>query len=318
VDEDGTVVLPTAASDPRAAALGLGCYAGIPLRRLNGELYGTLAVCDPKPRTGLAGEVEFLERLARLVTHEIGLQDALQRLVDDVGTYGPSDSEQAEADPVADLQGLGLVVEAVIRQAAKHDRDRLTRMLARETSRFAHDLVDTLMRNRTVAVLPGNVEPWGTEVDEMLERGALLLPGNQGDRIKVRSTSGAVADIPRRHLERILVNLVYRAWRVSPPPSPIGLSARLRPGAVEIAVEDHGAIVEPEDIPTMFDQDGRGLLGLSVVKELATRAGGTVRYERLANVNRIVVRLPIAGGLRALDDDTSPAPALHSVSGPRD
>ena len=308
VSGDGPVALPDArAADPRSAALGLGSYAGVPLRRLNGDLYGTLAVLDPDPKDNLDGEVEFLERLSRLVTHEIGLQDALQRLLDEVGEG--STAEGKDVDPVADLHGLAAVIEGILRQTGPHDRDRLERTVAKETSRFAHDLMDTLMRHRTVAVLPGNLEPWGTEVDELLERGANLLPGNQGDRIRVNATSGATADIPRRHLERILVNLVYRAWRTAPPPTPITIASRLRPGAVEISVDDEGDAVPPSEAEAMFDQDGRGLLGLSVVKELAMRAGGTVRYERRDESNRIVVRLPLAGVPRAVVDDNTPMPA---------
>lgn len=312
------VDLPDArAVDPRAAVLGLGSYAGVPLVRLNGEMFGTLAVLDPEPRESLTAEVEFLRTLSRLATHEIGLQDNLQRLVDEVDA--PAGEDDGSGDPVGDLHGLAAMVAAVLRQAAPHDEPALRRTVARETNRFAHDLVDTLMRQRHLSLLPGNVEPWGTEVDRLLVRGASLLPGNQGSRIRVQAATQAVADIPRRHLERILVNLVYRAWRSAAPPSPITLSARLRPGGVEILVEDSGAAIPPDEVATMFDRGGRGLLGLSVVKELVNSAGGSVRYERHTPINRIVVRLPIAGAPRAVpepDQTDQSAPPHLSVADP--
>lgn len=300
VAEGSCVQLPDARSaDGRARLLGLGAYAGVPLRRLDGSLFGTLAVCDRDAQPSVSAEVEFLEKLARLATHEIGLHDSLQRLVEEATTDDTEHPHDLD-DPVGDLQGLGAVVAAVLHQTSAHDNARLRRMLARETNQFAHDLLDTLMRHRHLSMLPGNLEPWGTEVDKLLARGGSLLPGDQGARIVVHANSGAVADIPRRHLERILVNLVYRAWRVSPPPSAITLSSRLRPGAVEIGVEDLGPALEAESADRIFDDEGRGLLGLSVVKELATGAGGSVRYECNLTGNKLVVRLPLAGAPRGV------------------
>jgi signal transduction histidine kinase len=305
-------------ADHRAALLGLGSYAGVPVRRINGELFGTLAILDPESRESVHIEAEFLRTLSRLATHEIGLQDNLQRLVDEVSGAAPEipAEDQVSPDPVGDLQGLEALLAAVLRQIGAHDEPRLRRRLSRETSRFAHDLIDTLMKQRHLALLPGDVEPWGTDVDRMLVRGVSLLPGNQGSRIRVHAGTQAVADIPRRHLERILVNLVYRAWRSSAPPSPITLSARVRPGAVEIIVEDNGPAVAAEDVPTMFDRGGRGLLGLSVIKELATRAGGSVRYERHTPINRIIVRIPLAGAPRPVGEEASePSASATSPAG---
>src|SRR4051812_1919995 len=46
IEAEGPVSLPAADIDDRGAAQGIGCYAGVPLRRSSGEIFGTLAVAD--------------------------------------------------------------------------------------------------------------------------------------------------------------------------------------------------------------------------------------------------------------------------------
>jgi signal transduction histidine kinase len=259
--------------------------------------------------------------MARLATHEIVMHDNLARLIAEAETLdrapGSPDAQGEDRrgndehdDPLSELQGLTALVTAALRQAGPHDAVRLERAMARETSRLAQGLVEVIMAQRHLTVVPGNEEPWGTEVDQLLVRGGSLLPGNQGTRIRVHASTGAMADIPRRQLERVLVNLVYRAWRSSPPPSPITLSSRVRPGAVEILVEDVGPALPEEEALGLFEQTGRGLLGMSVVKDLVCHAGGSVRYERVADSNRVAVRLPLAGAPRLIEGQE---PALSPV-----
>ncbi len=42
-------------------------YCGVPLRRRDGEPFGTLCHFDPRPRIGTAGQLELLERVAPLI-----------------------------------------------------------------------------------------------------------------------------------------------------------------------------------------------------------------------------------------------------------
>jgi GAF domain-containing protein len=46
-------------------------YCGVPLRRPDGEAFGTLCHYDPRPRIGTAGQLQLLERVAPLVSGSV-------------------------------------------------------------------------------------------------------------------------------------------------------------------------------------------------------------------------------------------------------
>jgi signal transduction histidine kinase len=106
---------------------------------------------------------------------------------------------------------------------------------------------------------------------------------------------------------RLLVsNLLLNAIEHSPAGAGVQI-ALTRPGeSLELTVEDHGEGIAPEALPHVFDRFYRGDpsrarstggagLGLSIVKALVTRAGGTIRMEsRLAAGTTVMVRLPVA------------------------
>ncbi len=87
-------------------------------------------------------------------------------------------------------------------------------------------------------------------------------------------------------LRRAVVNLVANALRFAPAGSSISVSTRAVDGWVEIAVADQGPGIDPADQAAVFERFWRGQdpgagsgLGLSIVKGIAERHGGTVRLE---------------------------------------
>lgn len=77
VDDQRPLVAPDTREDPRLrdsqaiADLGAVAYAGVPLRRPDGQVLGTLCVLDDRPRHWTADQVRTLEDLASSVVTEI-------------------------------------------------------------------------------------------------------------------------------------------------------------------------------------------------------------------------------------------------------
>ncbi|MCS7235956.1 MAG: ATP-binding protein [Armatimonadota bacterium] len=108
---------------------------------------------------------------------------------------------------------------------------------------------------------------------------------------------------PQR-VRQVVQNLVHNAVRFSPAGGRVRLQLALRGGWAELAVEDEGPGISPEDLERVFEpfyraepsrsrQAGGSGLGLAVVKHLVLAHGGSVRAERRPEGgSRFVVQFP--------------------------
>ncbi|MFT3696706.1 MAG: GAF domain-containing sensor histidine kinase [Kofleriaceae bacterium] len=105
-------------------------------------------------------------------------------------------------------------------------------------------------------------------------------------------------------LHQIMVNLVLNAanaMTASRKGSNIVITQRLVGDRVEIVVRDDGPGVPDEVVSRMFElyvttsKHGTGL-GLWLVRQIVTEAGGSIRYEPAAPGARFVIELPRRGG----------------------
>jgi signal transduction histidine kinase len=109
------------------------------------------------------------------------------------------------------------------------------------------------------------------------------LPEIEGDPIQLR---------------QVFVNLIENAVHAASPAGEVRLRGALADGAVEVAVEDSGPGVDPATRRRLFEplittkEKGIGL-GLSLVKRIADRHGGSVEYsDGPGGGARFTVRLP--------------------------
>jgi heavy metal sensor kinase len=110
----------------------------------------------------------------------------------------------------------------------------------------------------------------------------------------------------RGWLERLLVNLLDNAIKFTPPGGCVTVHVWSDGPAAILAVQDTGAGIPPDWLPSIFDrfwvgptrttgQDGAGL-GLSLVKWIAEQHGATIRVEsRAGNGSLFTVRFPVKG-----------------------
>jgi two-component system sensor histidine kinase MprB len=127
----------------------------------------------------------------------------------------------------------------------------------------------------------------------------------------------------RRHqLERAIVNVLDNACKWSPPGGRV--EVRLRNGT--ITVRDHGAGIDREDLPRVFDSfyrapaaramPGSGL-GLAIVRRVVDAHGGNVTLEPAPGGGTIArIHLP-AAGVDYSPFDRTPAQIIGSGASPR-
>jgi signal transduction histidine kinase len=101
-------------------------------------------------------------------------------------------------------------------------------------------------------------------------------------------------------LRQVLTNLVENAVFAAAPRGVVGVRGRPGPdGTVELVVDDTGAGVDPVTRRRLFEPlittKARGIgLGLSLVKRIVERHGGTIAYDdRPGGGARFTLRLPV-------------------------
>jgi two-component system sensor histidine kinase MprB len=132
-------------------------------------------------------------------------------------------------------------------------------------------------------------EAQDTELDEvnLAEVVIVALAGARRDWPRTVFTADLDQSAVRGNAERLKTavrNLLDNAAKFSPPGARV--EVRLRAG--DLTVRDHGPGISPADLPHVFDRfyrapsaravPGSGL-GLSIVRQIAERHGGTVRME---------------------------------------
>lgn len=128
----------------------------------------------------------------------------------------------------------------------------------------------------------------GAHVTDVLE-GFRRRAAELGVSVEVEAAEKILIETDPDRLGQIAQNLVENALRHTPEPGNILVSVDADDDAVVIRVADSGAGISPEDLPHVFDRyfvgrhrslrnEGSGL-GLSIVKGLVERMGGSVEAE---------------------------------------
>jgi two-component system sensor histidine kinase MprB len=165
-----------------------------------------------------------------------------------------------------------------------------------ELTRLVGDLVE-------LARGDGQEEPF-TVVDlENLTRRAVDVAGRNHPSIALRldGVPSLIRGSPAR-VSRAVSNLIDNAAKWSPPEAEVDIA--VRDGTV--TVRDHGAGINPADLPYVFDRfyrspqartmPGSGL-GLAIVKQVADSHGGTVTAATAPGGGALfVLRFPTVGG----------------------
>jgi two-component system sensor histidine kinase BaeS len=242
------------------------------------------------------GEVEELATLASAFND---LSSQLARAKEAERSFLLSVSHELKT-PLTVIRGYaealqeGAALPAEAGEAIERDAVRLERLVG--------DLLDLGRLNRSeFAVHPSEIDLWEVAAEAIRRFEAQAAGFGVGLRLDGDRPAPTSADYDR--VLQILSNLVENALRVTPPHGTVRI--RVAPG--ELAVEDTGPGLEPEEQLHAFDRFylwsrygrerrvGTGL-GLAIVKELTRAMNGTVEVSsEPRRRTAFTVRLPVAG-----------------------
>lgn len=191
-----------------------------------------------------------------------------------------------------------------------HQRELVER-IARSADQMS-DLTEELLA--TLAVGGGALDRAPVDLDALVDDlvARYLLLGAGRDVVVRRAGEAAddAAEASRRplvlgdrsRLERVLENLVSNAVKFSPTGGTVLIAVEVTEAEVSVSVSDEGPGIDPEDQEAVFhpfhrtsaSQDVPGIgLGLSIVRQLVERHGGTVRVASVPGHGAtFTVRLP--------------------------
>lgn len=206
--------------------------------------------------------------------------------------------------PIAAIQGAA---ELLNENMAEADRRRFAENIRAETGRMK-TLVDRMLE---LSALEGRKHPLEAEVVLVGEIVQRLIQRIETE-LKLRKIT-VVNDVPDTAvivgeaflIEQALLNVLQNAVDFSGGGDVIRISSRSEFGKIEIIIEDEGTGVPEYAIDRLFEKfyslprPETGLkstgLGLSFVKEIMERHGGTVRVKNRANKGAVVtLSLPAA------------------------
>ena len=229
--------------------------------------------------------------LIRDVTDRHRAQDELKRANQALRDFVAVAAHDLRAPTAAITSGLELLREFVSDGAASAASElaELLEGQARAQLSLIEDLLDTASLDKgTVTTRPETL----TLDDEIAQAAA-------GHDLTTSVPAGLTCFADRRHVQRIVTNLVVNAYRHGAPP--VTVTARADGPIVEIAVCDAGSGVAPDLRSRLFDpyvagsaSNGTGL-GLAIARGLAQAYGGDLGYEAAGPGNFcFVLRLPVA------------------------
>ena len=249
---------------------------------------------DFSVRVDVAGRDEVAELGQAFNAMAIRLQDAEQeseRLEEARREFIAGASHDLRT-PLSSLRAmLDAIADGVVEDPA--DYIRRSQRVITQMSNLTDDLVELATLDSGAAPLersPASIE----EVIDIAMEGAVLRAESKGIELTGPARSGLPL-IPMAAIKigRVLQNLLDNAIDHTAPGGEVAISAVERNGTVEVAVQDNGEGIGPENLPHIFDRFYRGEksrprvdselggvgLGLAIARELVEAHGGTIWAE---------------------------------------
>jgi signal transduction histidine kinase len=300
-----TVLLLYAVGAGVAAALVVARQAGAAIRTVEvtarrlgeGDLDARVSGVDAGPELETLATTldEMADRLRRAQDRE---RDA-ERMRRDLITTISHDLRT----PLASLRAM---VEA-IDEGVIEDPPSLRRYVS-QMRRSIHQLgtmVDDLFELTQLDAGAIEAETRRARLDEVVSTAlAAVEPSAREKGLELVTHLGTAGDAPcSPRVARVLQNLLANAVRHTPADGTIRIEAGRADGRLQIAVEDTGEGIAPDDLPRVFDpffradpaRSGPGAgLGLALAKRIVEALGGRISAERGTSTGaRFAVELPV-------------------------
>ena len=264
------------------------------------------------PETG-GDEVSLLARSFNEMASELEQRTLALERSDRTRRQLLADVSHELSTPLAAIRGYVETLSMAEVPLTENTRRRYLNIVTDETERLEHIVGDLL----ELARLEGGGGSWREEdvqIAQLLERVRHRHePRLREKRVTLRTEREASAETivgdPNR-LEQALQNLVANAIRHTPPDGTVTVRAASRGDRLLLSVEDTGPGISAEHLPRIFDRfykvdesrastgtsSGSGL-GLSIVRAIVTRHGGTVTASNVEGGGaRFEILLPVPAG----------------------
>ena len=268
---------PFVMANPAVRDLGIIAYLGFPLVAPDHHIYGAFCVIDLKPREWCEEEIALVRDFTAIVAEQIELHESKrrERCITDVLIH----------DLKSPLSSIRLIAGLLDEQKIAPDRMRaLGGTLKDSAERISHLLrvVEDLHRDDALGcrdlgrLLDTQVGHIG---DAVLEKGLSLRRDFTAYPLPLAAAEGAVGQIAE--------NLLSNAVKFTPPGGEIRVTIGSEGPSGFFIIEDSGPGFQAADYPRLFKRYARLSavptgseistgLGLSIVKRLAEREGGSV------------------------------------------
>nr|HPQ81722.1 transporter substrate-binding domain-containing protein [bacterium] len=285
----------------------------------SGSPVSTVAICEDITESRLAQEKvkEYSAKLEKMVeerTRELDSARAemfAQAKLSAMGRMGAGLAHQLNSP----LGGAVLLVDGLIDLLESDDEHREVLRHVRIALDNMHNIVERML---SLSMLPRRGKLSRTRIDFSRAIGSILdlaLHDCTSRGIEIhRELAEGLPKIPARpgELDQVFLNLVNNAVDAMPDGGTLSVRACEVDGAVEVRVSDTGEGIPKENIDRIFEpffttrRARRGIgLGLSVVREIVERHGGTIAVEsEVGKGTAFTVRVPVSG---AVNDDTPSA-----------
>ena len=253
-------------------------------------------------------EVAAVARSFNLMADELGARAQALKASDQARRQLLADVSHELNTPLTAMRGYLETIAMPNTALDTATRDRYFGIVMEETHRLEQIIGDLL----DLARLEGSgttMQRAAVSVPALFERVALRHERDLQTRgVTLVRTVGPDADVVEgdaSRLEQALQNLAANALRHTPSGGTITLSAERAGAHVRIRVADTGPGIAPEHLPVLFDRfykadnsrtSGGSGLGLSIVKAIVERHGGTVtvRNEQGALFDILLPATPVA------------------------
>ncbi|MCW1913845.1 GAF domain-containing sensor histidine kinase [Luteolibacter sp. GHJ8] len=291
---------PFVMSNPAVTELGVNAYLGFPLVAPDHHIYGAFCVIDVKPREWTEEEIALIRDFTAIVAEQIELHVAKrrERTITDVLIH----------DLRSPLSSIRLISGLLTEQKIPADRlQALGGTLTDSAERIAHLLraVEDLHRDEAGGcrdlgrLLDSHMNEIG---DTALEKGLSLRREYTAYPLPIATAEWVIGQIAE--------NLLGNAVKFTPRGGEIRVTIGSEGPSGFFTIEDNGPGFQADDYPRLFKRYARLSalptgneistgLGLSIVKRLADRAGGSVTLlSKPGEGARFKVSFPLGLSLR--------------------
>jgi two-component system phosphate regulon sensor histidine kinase PhoR len=235
----------------------------------------------------LAGSIVVLNDLTRLRQLERVRQDFVANVSHELRT--PITSVKAMTETLLGGAWQDQVMLQRYLKAIDQESDRLSNLIK--------DLLDLAKLDSRIQAPQEPFDLIGL-VKEVQEHFVSVSADNHTFAINMPAADLPLADANRDRIKQVLINLLDNAFKYTPTPGQVRLSAWLEDDRIKVAVADNGIGIPKEDLSRIFerfyrvdkarsrDKGGTGL-GLSIVKHIVESYGGKIEVESALNQGSI-------------------------------